>query len=162
QLNRGAPLITSSEERTQVAELNLTAANRAMASSAYTSALMYLNSGTAMLSMDAWNRRQDLVFELELHSADCEICTGSLQAADERLLALAPRSIDTVQRCAVARRRMDLYTMTGAAERAAAVGLESLRHVGIDWPAHPTKAEARAEYEQIWAKLGSSAIEDLA
>ena len=34
-----------------------------------------------------------------------------------------------------------------------AVALEYLRHVGIDWPAHPTEEEARREYEHIWSHL---------
>ena len=161
QLNRGAPLITSREEREQLAELNLAAGKRAKASSAYASALTYLTAGAALLPEDAWERRQELAFELELHRADCEICTGALQAAEERLAALATRAVDTVQRCAVARRRVDLYTMLGARRAAVAVGLECLRHVGIDWSAHPTEAEARREYERFWSLLGNRAIEDL-
>ena len=42
QLNRGAPLITSDQEREQLAELNLIAAKRAKAATAYGSALNYL------------------------------------------------------------------------------------------------------------------------
>jgi predicted ATPase len=51
--------------------------------------------------------------------------------------------------------------MLGASNRAVEVGLEFLRYVGIDWPAHPTELEARREYERIWSQLGSRAIEDL-
>src|SRR5262249_27501141 len=139
QLNRGAQLITSPEEREQVAELNLTAGKRAKASSAYASALIYFSAGAALLPKDAWERRQELAFELELHPADCEVCTGVLPAAEQRLAALATRTVDNIQRCAVAQRRMDLYAMFGAGERAVAVALECLRHVGIDWSAHPTE-----------------------
>src|SRR5262249_49955643 len=143
-LNRGAALITSPDEREQVAEFNLIAGKRAKASSAYSSALTYLTAGAALLPEDSWERRQDLAFELELHPADCEVCTGALQAAEERLAALATRTVGTVQRCVVAHRRAHLYTMLGAGERAVAVTLECLRHVGIDWSAHPTEVEARA------------------
>src|SRR5262249_35067137 len=146
-LNRGAVVITSRDEREQLAELNLAAGMRAKASSAYASALTYLTAGAALLAKDAWERRQQLAFALELHPADCELCMGALQAAEERLAALATRAVGTVQRCAVARRRVDLYNMLGAAERAVAVALECLRHVGIDWSAHPTEAETRGEYE---------------
>jgi len=66
-LNRGAPLITSLDEREQLAELNLAAGKRAKASSAYASALTYLTAGAALLPEDAWERRQALAFELELH-----------------------------------------------------------------------------------------------
>jgi predicted ATPase len=45
QLNRGAPLITSDQEREQLAELNLIAGKRAKASTAYGSALNYLVIG---------------------------------------------------------------------------------------------------------------------
>ena len=70
-------------------------------------------------------------------------CTGALQAAEERLAALATRAVGTVQRCNVAHRRVDLYAMLGTGERAVAVGLECLRHMGIDWSAHPTDEETR-------------------
>ncbi|GLR84122.1 AAA family ATPase [Bradyrhizobium iriomotense] len=161
QLNRGSRLITSPEEREQLAELNLAAGKRAKASSAYASALAYLTAGATLLPQDAWQRRQELAFESELHAADCEVCTGALQAAEQRLAALATRTVDNVQRCIVAQRRVDLYVILGAAERVVAVALECLRHVGIDWSAHPTEAEARREYERIWVLLGDRTIEDL-
>src|SRR5258705_11352569 len=161
QLNRGAPRIASQDEREQLAELNLIAGKRAKASSAYASALTYLAAAAALLREEAWERRQELAFALELHRADCELWTGALPPADARLGALAARACDTVQRAAVASRRVDLYTMLGASDRAVAVGLEFLRYVGIDWPAHPTEMEARGEYERIWSQLGSRAIEEL-
>ena len=50
QLNRGAALITSRDEREQLAELNLIAGKRAKASTAYASALNYLVAGAALLA----------------------------------------------------------------------------------------------------------------
>src|SRR5262249_46684267 len=52
QLNRGAVLITSRDEREQLAELNLIAGKRARASSAYASALNYLSAGAPLLTDD--------------------------------------------------------------------------------------------------------------
>src|SRR4030095_15088603 len=51
--------------------------------------------------------------------------------------------------------------MLGAGERAVTVALECLRHVGIDWPAHPNEVDARREYERIWSLLGNRTIEEL-
>jgi len=160
-LNRGAALITAQVEREQVAELNLAAGKRAKASSAYTSALTYFTAGAALLPADSWERRQELAFELELHAADCEVYAGAVQVADQRLGALAQRALSTVQKCLVAYRRVDLNVMLGAGERGVMVALEGLRHVGIDWSAHPTEADARREYERIWSLLGDRTIEDL-
>src|SRR6185295_2308243 len=84
QLNRGAALITARDEREQLAELNLIAAKRAKAATAYASALTYLIAGTALLASDSWKRRHDLTFALELLRAECEFLTGASTEADQR------------------------------------------------------------------------------
>jgi PAS domain S-box-containing protein len=161
QFNRGAALITSREESDEVARLNLVAGKRAKASTAYASALSYLKAGIELLGERAWERRQELAFELEMHRTDCELWMGELSSAEERLAALALRTVDTVQRAAVASRRIDLYTMLGANEHAVEIGLEYLRHVGIDWAAHPTDMEVHREFQRVWSLLGDWEIEGL-
>ena len=161
QLNRGAALITSRDEREQLAELNLLAGRRAKATTAYASALTYLIAGAALLPEDSWERRHELTFALELHRAECEFLTGALAEAEQRLAALSTRAANTVERATVACLRVDLYTTLDQSSRAIAVGLDYLRHLGIDWSPHPTEEEARREYERIWSQLGSRAIEAL-
>ena len=161
QLNRGAELISSREEREQLAELNLIAGQRAMASTAYASAPTYLAAGAALLAEDCWERRHELAFALELDRAECEYVTAQLGAAEERLSALATRATTLVERAAVARLRMDLYVMLDQTDRAIAVGLGYLRDLGAEWSPHPSEEEARREYDRIWAQLGTRAIEDL-
>ena len=161
QLNRGATLITAREEREQLAELNLIAGKRAKASTAYASALTYLVAGTALLAEDCWERRHELSFALELHRAECEFLTGALTEAEQRLNGLSTRAASTVERATVVCLCGDLYTTLGQNARAIAVGLDYLRHLGIDWSPHPTEEEARREYDRIWSQLGSRSIEDL-
>jgi PAS domain S-box-containing protein len=160
-LNRGAALIFSQEGREQLAELNLIAGKRAKAASAYASALTYLNAGAALLMEDRPQRRHDLIFELELHRAECEFLTGALAAAEQRLNVLSTRASNTLERASVSCLRVDLYTTLDQDSRAIAVGLDYLRHLGIDWPLHPTEEEARREYERLWSQLGIRTIEDL-
>jgi PAS domain S-box-containing protein len=161
QLNRGAALITSQDERQQLAELNLLAGRRAKASAAYTSALTYLAAGASVLPEDPWERQHELAFALELHRAECEFLTGALAEAEQRLKALSTRAIDMAERATVACLLVDLYTALDQSSRAIAVGLDYLRHLGIDWSPHPSNEEARGEYEQVWSQLGSRLIEDL-
>jgi PAS domain S-box-containing protein len=160
-LNRGAALITSRAEREQLAELNLVAGKRANASTAYASALTYLNAGAALLAEDCWERRHELAFSLEINLAECEFLTGELVAAEERLAALSSRAANTVERATVACLRVDLHTALDQSSRAIAVALDHLRHLGIDWSPHPTNEEARREYEGVWLQLGSRTIESL-
>jgi PAS domain S-box-containing protein len=162
QFDRGAPLITSQDEREQVAQLNLIAGRRAKASSAYASALNYLAMGTTLLEEGCWERCYGLIFALELDRAQCEFLTGELTAAEQRLTALSMRAGNTMDRAAVASLRVDLHLTTGQTARAVEVGLDYLRDLGIDWSLHPTDDEAQAEYQRMWSQLGDRAIEDIA
>ena len=161
QLDRGASLITSRDEREQLAQLNLLAGKRAKASTAYASALTYLVTGATLLPEDSWECRHELTFELELLRAECEFVTGAMAAADERLKGLSTRAANTVERASVACLHIDLYTTLAQGSRAVAVGLDYLRHLGIEWSQHPTDEDVRREYDRIWAQLGSRTIEDM-
>ena len=108
-LNRGTALIASSEEREQVAELNLIAGQRAKAAAACAAALTYLTAGVALLPEDARERRSEQAFALELNRAECEFLTGALAEAEQRLAALSARAGTTVERASVACLRVDLY-----------------------------------------------------
>jgi PAS domain S-box-containing protein len=161
QLNRGAGLINSLDERNELAELNLIAGQRAKAAMAHAAALTYFMAGAALLAEDAWGRQRDLVFSLDLHRAECELFTGQSAAAERRLAMLSTRARSTLELATVTCLRVDLYTILDNFDRAVAVCLDYLRYLGIDWSAHPTEEEARQEYDYIWSLLGSRAIETL-
>jgi PAS domain S-box-containing protein len=161
QLNRGAALITEREEQAELGELNLIAGKRAKASTAYASALTYLNTGAALMAEDCWERRHELIFALELNRAECEFLTGQSSVAEERLAMLSKRATTTVERANVACLRMDVCTVLDHTGRAVTVCLDYLRHVGIEWSPHPQEEVVRSEYERIWLLLGERTIEDL-
>ena len=161
QLNRATALITSRDERDELAQLNLIAGKRAKASTAYSSALKYLLAGATLLADDRWERRHELTFALEMYQAECEFLTGQSVAAVERLSTLSSRASNSIERATVAGLRVDLYTALGQSELAVVVCLDYLRGLGIDWSLRPTEAEARYEYERIWSQLGDRAVEGL-
>jgi predicted ATPase/signal transduction histidine kinase len=160
QFNRCVPLITS-RECEQVAELNLIAGKRAQASTAYTSALTFFTAGASLLLDDRWEQLHQLMFQLELHRAECEFLTGQLRAAEERLIVLSSRVANTVERAALTCLRADLYTALNQSDRAVVVCLEYLRHVDIEWTAHPTPEDSRWQYDRIWSQLGDRPIEQV-
>jgi PAS domain S-box-containing protein len=161
QLNRGATLMTSRDETERLAQFNLIAGRRAKASTAYVSALKYLVAGTALLGDDGWERRSDLMLPLELNRAECELLTGELAAAEDRLTMLLSRAIDPIDRATVACLRIDLHMMLARNDRALDVCLDYMRHLGIEWSPHPTDEEARREYDRTWSLLGGRDIEKL-
>jgi PAS domain S-box-containing protein len=70
------------------------------------------------------------------------------------------RAIGSTDLAAVACLRMSLYT-TDRPDRAVAVGVEQLRTFGIEWSAHPSEEEVRAEYEALRQRVGDRPIETL-
>lgn len=161
QLNRGADLITSEDERIQLAELNLVAGKRAKASTAYASALKYFVAGEALLRDDPWERRYDLIFRLELHRAECEFLTGDSENADRRLAALSLRARGDVDRSEAVCLQIEICTATNRSDRAIEICLEYLRSVGIEWTSHPAKEQFHQEYDQFLQQLAGRPIEAL-
>ncbi|RXH24168.1 histidine kinase [Bradyrhizobium nanningense] len=161
QLNRGASLIDSPDERERVAELNLIAGRRAKDAAAYSSALTYLATGCDLLRDDDWGAQYRLLFDLELHRAECEYQTAEFAAAEDRLSVLASRAVSLIDSAAVVRQRLALYTILDRLDAAVDVGLEFLAHVGIKWSPHPTNDELAQEYNRIWQQIGDRSIEQL-
>ncbi len=161
QLNRGSHLITSPDERTQVAGLNLIAGRRARLSTAYASAVEYLTAGRALLTEGDWKHNYELIFGIEYQLAECELLTASTAAAEQRLSMLAERAERVQDIAAVARLRLTLYTTLDRTDRGVEVCLEYLRRGGTDWSPHPTQDQAQREYDRIWSQLGSRSIESI-
>jgi PAS domain S-box-containing protein len=161
QMNRGATLIESQEEREQLAALNLIAGKRAQAATAYASALSYLSAGESLLAPDHWDRRHALAFALAFHRAECAFLTGDPANAEEALAALARRAATPADLTTVACLRIAVSMTTGASERAIQIGLECLQSLGISWSARPTDEEVQSEYAQVRQQLGDREIETL-
>jgi len=159
QFNRAGTLLIDATERETISELNLEAAQRARISTAYVSALSYLEMGRALLPADRWERLYRLTFELEVGTAECEFLTGSLQAAEQRLNNLASRAVSLVDRASVASLAITLQTAVGRMDRAVEMCLAYLRQVGIHWSAHPLNAEVEQEYEPIRREIEAGEIE---
>ncbi len=161
QLNRGSHLVTSTEERERVAELNFIAGRRAKLSTAYASALRLLAAGRALLTEETWDFNYDLIFSIEYLMAECELLTADMGAAENRLSMLAQRAKSGHDIAVVTRLRLTLYTTLDRSNRGVELCLEYLRHLGTDWSPTPTRDEVMREYDRIRSLVGNRQIEEL-
>ena len=161
QLNRALHLVTSIKEREQVAALNLAAARRAKVSTALVSALKYLEAGRSLLTEQTWEGNYDLIFSIESLTAECELLTAEMVAAETRLTMLSGRAKSGHDFAVVTRLLLTLYTTLDRSEVAIDLFLDYLRRSGTDWSKHPTRHEVIGEYDRIWSLLGKRQIEDL-
>ncbi len=118
QFNRGLHLIDSSEERERVAGLNLVAAKRAKVSTAYSAGLKYLEAGRSLLAETTWELNYELIFAIECLTAECELLTAEMVAAETRLTMLSRRAKTRHDFAVVTRLRLTLYTTMDRSELA--------------------------------------------
>src|SRR6516225_7119759 len=161
QFDRGTELITSRDERDQLAELYLVAGKRAKASAARASALRYLISVGALLTEETWDCNYDLIFSIEYLMGECELLTADMVAAENRLSMLAQRAKSGHDIAVVTRLRLTLYTTLDRSDRGVELYLEYLRRLGTNWSPTPTRDEVMREYDRIWSLVGSRQIEEL-
>jgi predicted ATPase len=161
QLNSGCALLTDDLEKRRLAELNLMAARRAKASTAYPSACIYLSQAMSLLESGIWTSRYDLAFAVWLERAECEFLSGRFEIAEPLVDELIDRGATTVDKAAAYRIKIELNVVRAEYAQAVRYALECLRLFGIDMPAHPTHEQVHAEYERMWKELGDRPIENL-
>jgi predicted ATPase len=161
QLNSGRALISDLDEQDRVAELNLCAARKAKASTAYASACAYLTAAMGLVGCNVWQRRYELAFDLWLERAECEYLNGNFDKAEALISELLYGAASKLEKAAAYRLKILLYIMRAEYRRAVDCGLECLRLFGIEIPAHPTREQVQVEYEKVWLNLGERSIESL-
>lgn len=161
QFNRGAGLITDSAERARLAQLNLRAGRRAMASSAYGSAASYFEQGVSFLPADAWESHYDLAFPLHQLQAECAFLTGQHDRARALFEILIPQARTVPDRARAYLTKVDYHTLRGEMRQALDTGLEGLSRLGVEVPAHPTPADVEAEFGRLFSALATRSIDSL-
>ena len=162
QLNLSLALVSDDEERIRIARLDLQAARKAKASTAYEAACNYLLAGIAALGRDGWERAYALSFALCFELAECETSRGRLEEAALLVDEMLSRSRSKVDHALVTVQRMTLQMMRGEAEQVVRTGIESLALLGQVVAERPSATEVRTECQNLYDTMGDRAIERLA
>ncbi|MDF2693949.1 MAG: hypothetical protein K0S65_2332, partial [Labilithrix sp.] len=156
QLNLGASLLASREERRSVAELDLLAGRKARATSAFGSALDYFTAGGALLDESDWDDCYELKYALELDRAECEWLTGTPERARGRLADILERARTRLDKGAAAEILVAVHLTLGTIGKDIEVALSALRSLGIDMSPHPSWDDVVAEYELVWSRVSEA------
>ncbi|GGG72379.1 helix-turn-helix transcriptional regulator [Paenibacillus radicis (ex Gao et al. 2016)] len=130
-MNRGAELLQSDEERLSLADLNVKAGNRALASSAYDAALGYFSRGCSLLEERHWSSRFELCFELHARLAECAYLCGQSEESLQRIESLLLRARTPIERSRIRMIRIMQLINQGKYAEGTALGLQSLAEFGI-------------------------------
>jgi transcriptional regulator with GAF, ATPase, and Fis domain len=153
-LNLGRGLITEEGERLSLARLNLTAGQRAKASTAYQAALGYFKAGLELLPESRWASDYELMFTLQRETAEAEYLCGQFDEAERRFEELLARARTALDKAQAYELRLVQYENLSRFAEAARIGREGLQLFGVSFPEDDEGKRAALEAE-------IRAIEDL-
>jgi predicted ATPase/signal transduction histidine kinase len=162
QLDRGAELVHDPTHRLSLAELNLRAARKARASTAFAQALAYAGRGLDLLPSEAWKEHHALWFALSREAAEGACLTGDFAGAHARIAVTLPRAATPLEKVDLDCLGIVASSMEqdhpGAVHRAR----EALRRFGLELPdARAAASVARAELPAVEAALRGRTTESL-
>ncbi|WP_199247534.1 AAA family ATPase [[Phormidium] sp. ETS-05] len=131
QLNYGIDIITATEEKTQLAQLNLIAGKKAKAAAAYEAAVRYFNVGLALLSPDSWVSDYDLTLELYTKAAEAEYCNANFEGAQQQAEVILAKATSDLDRVKVYELKMEMFTAQHQILAAIDTGMQALQMLGV-------------------------------
>ncbi|MBH8577437.1 AAA family ATPase [Nostocaceae cyanobacterium CENA369] len=160
-INYGQSLLTQKDEKEKLARLNLAAAQKAIASTAYEAAIRYLETGIGLLKEEAWMSQYDLMFHLYR-----TLCTAQLSNASyEQLSATTKVALEhissAVDRADIRVFQITQYTLQGECEKAVQTGLIGLYELGIEIKGKNLTELVREEFAAVAKSLENRSISSL-
>lgn len=152
-LNLGQNLIADPTEKIDLAQLNLRAGHKAIAATAYSAALDYVNQGIDLLPDQSWS--DHYAFTLALHHCRLDLAYlnnqwDELEAWGDLVLQQAVCELDQIK---VHETRMMVLRAQGRFLEVVETGLQVLQQLGITLPLRPTPEDVATAYErsrQAW------------
>jgi len=159
-LNLGIELITDTAEQINIAQLNLTAGQKAKTATAYAAAIVYLQAGLRLLPETGWSDQYDLTLTLHEEAAEAALLIGDneqIQQLTERILQQAKSPLDRVKAYEI---RIKFYLQCKQLE-AVKLGLEVVNILGVEIPESPAPLDMKQAIEATTASLVGTKPEDL-
>ncbi len=127
----GLPLLTSESEKSELAQLNLIAGQKAKAAMAYESAVKYLNVGLGLLAEDSWQSQYNLTLNLHTEAAEAEYLNTNFEGAETLIDAILEQAINILDRVKAYDLKIQMYIAKTQGLKAIDAGLQALEMMGI-------------------------------
>ncbi len=160
-LNQGRALISSGEERRQLAEFNLRAGCRARQASAYQQALDYLRVAEELLPADAWSQAPSLMGTLAAEIQLSLYLTGRTEEADHWLEVMLDHAESPLHRADILAIRTRQNATLGRMEASIHAAIEGLALLGVNFTEHPSQHDIDVERQRVQEYLAGRDITDL-
>ncbi len=145
-LNVGRELITATEEKIELAALNLDAAKKAKDATAYQAAKDYLTAGVELLPENAWEPHYDLTFALYKNLAEIEYLTGNFAASEHYINQTLAQAKSVIEKAEVYNLLVVQYSLQAKYQQAVDAGIAALKMLGVELPQENLSEAIAAEF----------------
>ncbi|MEI8333919.1 MAG: AAA family ATPase, partial [Chloroflexota bacterium] len=166
-LNAGYLLLEEPAEQVMVVRLNITAARRAYAATAYRAALELYRVASRFLEEPGfagllWRDHHELAMRLHQERAVCEFLEGDRQWAEDCVREAVARAATSIEKADALAVLIVQQTLQARYPEAIAVGRLALETLGISLPEEGYEEASKTEIAQVRQALGDRPVSSLA
>ena len=165
-LNAGFHLMQDTAEKVKTMELNMAAARKAYAATAYRAALQFYRTAnrflqTPGLAEHLWRDHHELMMQLFREKAECEFLDGNLAEAETCIQQALARAGTAIEKAATLNVLIVPYTLLARYTEAIAAGRQALTALGIDLPDDGYEEARNDEIARVRKELGGRPVSSL-
>ncbi|MEG4027958.1 MULTISPECIES: AAA family ATPase [unclassified Microcoleus] len=161
QLNYGIALIEYQTQRSDLAQLNLTACRKARNATAYQAAREYAAIGLNLLGESAWQRQYEMTLNLHDIAAEVASLCGDFDQMNQWIDTVIHHTRTPLERVSVYIVKIQALSSQNKFLEAIAIGLLSLKELGVELPDRPTAEDIQQAVQEINCSIGYRPIEEL-
>ncbi|MFQ4143048.1 AAA family ATPase [Chlorogloeopsis sp. ULAP02] len=162
QFNIAVDLIVEQTERYQLANMNLIAGQRALASTAYTAALKYLITGIELLEDNKWHNQYELTLALYETAAEAASLAGSLEQMEEFIQEVLVQAKTLLEKVKVYEVKIQAYTSQNKLSAAIAIARQALNLFGVSFPDNPNESDIQQALSETSKLVAKKTTDELA
>ncbi|AFY69576.1 serine/threonine protein kinase [Thalassoporum mexicanum PCC 7367] len=141
QLNHCSQLISDRREKQQLAELNLTAGQKAQYANAFETALGYLQIGLDLLAPDCWQSQYELALTMHITAARAASQSGEFELTYRLISNILAQTKNTLDQAGAYEIKILTLVSQNRLREAVAEAVTILKLLGVSFPAQPNQID---------------------
>lgn len=159
--NESLSLITSDNERLEIAKLNFRAGEKAKTSIAYESAALYYERTIQLLGENAWENHYQMMLDCHLGYAESIHLLGRFDEADKQFNILISRAKTRLDKARIIMLQTLSYAVQSKLEEAVDSGLRGLAALGMPARRHPSGLHVFIEIIKTYLAVRKLSFNDM-
>jgi predicted ATPase/signal transduction histidine kinase/tRNA A-37 threonylcarbamoyl transferase component Bud32 len=160
-LNLGIELLTSQQERDEIAKLNLLAGQKAKAATAYGAAIRYFQMGGGLLSTNSWQNSYDLTLAIHEEAVEAAYLNGDFIAMEQLAEVVLNHAETVLEKVKVYDVKIQAAGAQGNFKQAIKIGLQVLKLLGVILPEEPSQLDIQKGFQETASLYVEQEIEAL-